>query len=384
MYNKLGQMNRKTQTINRTGDHMAILQIKELERYMENMLVFPAFHIEVAQHEVVALYSSMNVRNTLIAMLTGKLPISTGDIYVNKETFSSNRSLYLLHMGLLLLNDGHYERLTVKENFTFFKKLHGSELIIDEVIRKVKLETKTNTRLVKLSPSEKRRVQYARLLFQDPMLFVYEEPDQNVDNETKLVFQRMIRDLSASGKAVLVLTGNMETALSITSSVYRLDEKGLKAFEVHDPEDVQPSLPNEQTEIAADLPSEASEEEIDEEESFVTHVNFEKIPTRMNDKIILFNPPEIDYIESSEGQTNLYIKGEMYPTSFKINELEERLQKYGFFRCHRSYIVNLQKVKEVVTFTRNSYSLVLEDHLKTNVPLSKTKMAELKEMMGLK
>jgi ABC-2 type transport system ATP-binding protein len=60
------------------------------------------------------------------------------------------------------------------------------------------------------------------------------------------------------------------------------------------------------------------------------------------------------------------------------------LRSYGFFRCHRSYIVNLQKVREVVTFTRNSYSLVLDDARKSSVPLSKTKMAELKEMMGIK
>ena len=67
-----------------------------------------------------------------------------------------------------------------------------------------------------------------------------------------------------------------------------------------------------------------------------------------------------------------------------MNELEERLLPYGFFRCHRSYIVNLQKVREVITWTRNSYSLVLDDRAKSNIPLSKGKMAELKEMIGLK
>ena len=48
---------------------------------------------------------------------------------------------------------------------------------------------------------------------------------------------------------------------------------------------------------------------------------------------------------------------------------------FGFFRCHRSYIVNLQKVREVITWTRNSYSLILENKEKTSIPLSKAKMA---------
>lgn len=365
---------------------MSVLTINELERYTENVLVFPAFHIEIARHEVVALYSSMNVRNTLLAMLTGKLPISSGEIKVNELSFANNRKGFLSQIGLLLLEEGSYERLTVKENFSFFKQLYGSSLSIDEAVRIVKLDLKANKRLTKLSLSEKRRVQFARLLFQNPALYIFEEPDQNVDLETKLVFHKMVHRLGESGKAILVLTGNMETALSVTSRVYRLDEKGLKAFDVQDTEEEPKSISPEDADKKEELmPSHAeSDEDLEDDEPIVQHVRFEKIPTRMNDKIILFNPPEIDYIESSEGQTNLYIKGEMYPTSFKINELEERLQTYGFFRCHRSYIVNLQKVREVITFTRNSYSLVLDDHLKTNVPLSKTKMAELKEMIGLK
>jgi len=363
---------------------VAVLTINELERYTENVLVFPAFHIEIARHDVVALYSSMNVRNSLLAMLTGKLPISSGEIIVNDLTFTNNRKGFLSQMGFLLLEEGSYERLTVKENFNFFKQIYGSSLPIDEAVRIVSLDLKANKRLTKLSLSEKRRVQFARLLFQDPALFIFEEPDQNVDIETKLVFHKMVRTLGESGKAILVLTGNMETALSLTSRVYRLDEKGLKAFDVHDTEDAEKLLPSDDADLNDVISHAASDEDLEDDEPIVQHVRFEKIPTRMNDKIILFNPPEIDYIESSEGQTNLYIKGEMYPTSFKINELEERLQTYGFFRCHRSYIVNLQKVREVITFTRNSYSLVLDDHLKTNVPLSKTKMAELKEMIGLK
>ena len=81
---------------------------------------------------------------------------------------------------------------------------------------------------------------------------------------------------------------------------------------------------------------------------------------------------------------HLHINGEEFPTTFTMNELEERLQHFGFFRCHRSYIVNLQKVREVITWTRNSYSLILDDEKKSNIPLSKSKMAELKVMLGLK
>ncbi|REK71681.1 ATP-binding cassette domain-containing protein [Paenibacillus paeoniae] len=344
-------------------------------------------------------------------MLTGRLAISSGEIRVNGMTLAEGGKAYLSQVGFLLLEEGTYENLSVKELLSFYKKLYHSVPKIEDVIRFVKLDTKANTRIHKLTLSEKRRVQYARLWIQDPEIFIFEEPDQNVDIETKTVFQRLVSHLNELSKAILILTGNMESAIGVTSRIYRLDEKGLKAY------DIQESLmrdwedgekPSESTELEAlhtednlsevgdapanardslssDKDDELADDEVELGESpVIQFVRFEKIPTRMNDKMILFNPPEIDYIESFEGQTQLYINGDVYPSTFKINELEERLRTYGFFRCHRSYIVNLQKVREIVTFTRNSFSLILDDASRTSVPLSKTKMAELKDMMGLK
>jgi ABC-2 type transport system ATP-binding protein len=109
----------------------------------------------------------------------------------------------------------------------------------------------------------------------------------------------------------------------------------------------------------------------------------EKIPAKINDKIILFDPLEINFIESNEGVSQLHVRKEVFPCTLTLNELEEKLKAFGFFRCHRSYIVNLQRVREVITWTRNSFSLVLDDELKSSIPLSKGKFDELKYILGI-
>ena len=63
-------------------------------------------------------------------------------------------------------------------------------------------------------------------------------------------------------------------------------------------------------------------------------------------------------------------------------ELEERLARGGFFRAHRGYLVNLQHVKEVIPYTRDSFSLRLDDPASTVIPLSKSAAAELKDLLG--
>src|SRR5690606_19102824 len=111
--------------------------------------------------------------------------------------------------------------------------------------------------------------------------------------------------------------------------------------------------------------------------------NVQKIPTKKNDKVILFNPPEIDYIESINSSAIVHVAGETYTCAMTLAELEQRLQHYGLFRCHRSYIVNLQKVRELITWTKNSYSLRLTTGKDSVVPLSRTKLVELKELLNI-
>lgn len=117
--------------------------------------------------------------------------------------------------------------------------------------------------------------------------------------------------------------------------------------------------------------------------AFVQPVRFEKIPAKVGDKLILFDPTEIDYIESHEGVANLHVLQGIYACSMSLSDLEGRLKGFGFYRCHRSYLVNLQKVREVITWTRNSYSLILDDHSKSSIPLAKGKYDELKKIIGI-
>ena len=51
-------------------------------------------------------------------------------------------------------------------------------------------------------------------------------------------------------------------------------------------------------------------------------------------------------------------------------------------RCHRSYIVNVQKVAKVERFTRNSFNLTLADAAQTQIPLAKGRADEMRDRYG--
>ena len=143
---------------------------------------------------------------------------------------------------------------------------------------------------------------------------------------------------------------------------YRLDDDGLD------------ELNNDREEVVND-----GEETKDKNSIY----KIQKISAKVGERILLFDPKEIDYVESGQGISNLYIRGEKFPCTLSLTDLEERLRYFGFFRCHRSYLVNLQRVKEMITWTRNSYSLSLDDKFQSSIPLSKGRLEELKTVLKL-
>ncbi|MCH1625302.1 LytTR family transcriptional regulator DNA-binding domain-containing protein [Ferdinandcohnia quinoae] len=351
---------------------MSVLCIKQLEKRKGNSLLFLPFDLELHNGEVVAIQCNVEVSTELIHILIGKSAQSGGEIYFLGEKRKSYKELSK-RVGLVLIDDALYERLTPLEYLTFFKRLYEVKIDVNEVLRQIGLTE--NKRIAKLSFSEKKRLQIGRAIVHDPDLVIVEEPIQNVDIESIFIIQNIIKDLTNNGKTVLITTSNLENAILMSNSVYRLREDGLKEIDVLSEDDKQ--VDNE--EITESEKEDVIKKTPNEPKPF----RFEKIPAKVNDKIILLDPTEIDYIESNDGVSNLHVKGEIFPCTYTMNELFDRLSPFGFFRCHRSYIVNLQKVKEVITWTRNSYSLILEDSKKSSVPLSKGNLNELKEIIGI-
>ncbi|OGX78717.1 response regulator receiver protein [Exiguobacterium sp. SH31] len=317
----------------------------------QDTLILENISFTINSGEIAAIHCGVTSREILFALLTDTHANYSGTIDTEHRTLS-----------LFSIRDGLYDRLTVEEYLRFTHTLYESTESLDVVLQTVQLNPYRNKRLNRLSLSLVRRVQYAALLLHNRDIYVLEEPDQNVDQETRHLFATVLMKLKQQQKTILLLTSNMESALFVTSTVYRIDHRHLRLL------DVEPDEPDTNEDVTPD----------------VMHVRFEKIPTKVNEKIVLLDPPEIDYIESQDGQSVLHSQSEQFPSVFTMNELETRLTAYGFFRCHRSYIVNLQRVREVITYTKNSFSLVLDDPEKTTIPLSKTKMAELKMMIGLK
>lgn len=108
-----------------------------------------------------------------------------------------------------------------------------------------------------------------------------------------------------------------------------------------------------------------------------------KVTVFLDEKMVVLSLDEIYYIEVSEKESLVYTQNEIYTSKLKISKWEEILPKNKFYRTHRAYIVNLDKIKEVEPWFNGTFILKIQD-LKFKVPVSRNNIKEFKELLSIK
>ncbi|MGM0438390.1 MAG: LytR/AlgR family response regulator transcription factor [Bacillota bacterium] len=108
-----------------------------------------------------------------------------------------------------------------------------------------------------------------------------------------------------------------------------------------------------------------------------------KIPVEENERYRLLDYSEIYYFSTADNKVKVHTEKESYLTNLNLKELEKRLPS-DFFRIHRSYIVNLNKIKEVIPWFKGKYQIVLADSVEHEIPVSRTKVDKLNKLLNLK
>ena len=107
-----------------------------------------------------------------------------------------------------------------------------------------------------------------------------------------------------------------------------------------------------------------------------------KINLWKNDKIIVLDMDEIYYCVAKEGITCVYTKNEEYLVHSSISEFYNTLPKDKFYKCHRSYIVNITKIREIIPWFNNTYNLKLNG-IEKEIPVSRSKIKKFKQLMNI-
>jgi DNA-binding LytR/AlgR family response regulator len=121
-----------------------------------------------------------------------------------------------------------------------------------------------------------------------------------------------------------------------------------------------------------------------EEQSHGTRASSGKVIVRAQSKLLLVNQKEICFATIEEGTISVVTPTiEGHSNCRTLEELMDQLNPETFWRVHRSYLVNIQHIREVVPWFKSSYQLRMDDPKKTEIPVSRAQTKRLRELFNL-
>lgn len=334
-----------------------MLQIKRLEKMLDGRSVLIIDALDIKAGEIVAVIGPPGSGKTLLTrLLAGVLAPSGGSIVLNGDAISPEAHKVRQHLGVLFEEDLLYDRQSVRGNLLFTCQMYGlSAKRIEHVLGQLGLSDRVQKNVGKLALAEQRRLAFARLLLGQYDLLLLDQPILRADLATQELFTRLLKQAAVEGAMVLFTDEDLTWPSTCCTRVLELESGRIVndyAFE----RNASTTTPERFTPF--------------------------KVTARKEDRILLYDPGEILYATSRESKTYLRTASEEAVTNFTLQELESHLVGRGFFKAHRAYLVNLQHIKAVIQYTRNSYMLQLDDQQESMIPLSKQSEKELQELLG--
>ncbi len=109
-----------------------------------------------------------------------------------------------------------------------------------------------------------------------------------------------------------------------------------------------------------------------------------KVLLKSAGRLFLVDQKDICYASIEDGVITVVATGmEGQSNCRTLEELLDALDPNMFWRAHRSYLVNINRIKEVVPWFKSSYQVRMEDKKQTEIPVSRAQTKRLRELFGL-
>ena len=110
----------------------------------------------------------------------------------------------------------------------------------------------------------------------------------------------------------------------------------------------------------------------------------DQVAIRVGERFMLVQAEEIIYASLADDSINI-VTGQVAGTSNyrTLDDLQARLDPDIFWRVHRSHLVNINKIKEIVPWFSRNYILRMKDTKGTEIPVSRTQTKRLREYLKL-
>jgi two-component system LytT family response regulator/two-component system response regulator LytT len=110
----------------------------------------------------------------------------------------------------------------------------------------------------------------------------------------------------------------------------------------------------------------------------------ERLAIKVGERFLLVQAEEILYASLADDSITVVTNQHAGTSNYRtLDELQARLDPGVFWRVHRSHLVNINKIKEIVPWFSRNYILRMKDEKATEIPVSRTQTRRLRDYLKL-
>ena len=206
------------------------IQIKGLKKSYNNTPALKGVDIEISKGEFFGLLGPNGAgKTTTINILTGLVFKDAGTCLVFEKDIVKDYRYTRSKIGIAAQELSVDWFLTIEKLLYFQAGYYGistkkAKPKVDELLGRLGLDKKRDSRLRQLSGGMKRRFQIAKALVHDPDILILDEPTAGVDVELRHDLWKYLKELHKKGKTILLTTHYIEEAELLCDNVAIIDE----------------------------------------------------------------------------------------------------------------------------------------------------------------
>jgi ABC-2 type transport system ATP-binding protein len=167
-------------------------------------------------------------KSTTLRILTTLMPPTGGSVVIDGHPLPQEKDRVKPLLGLVPQEIALYDTLSARQNLRFFARLyglHGQELDrrVKGLLAGVGLLERADDRVHTFSGGMQRRVNIAAALVHDPEIIFLDEPTVGLDPVSRTAIWKILEDLKARGKTIVLTTHYMEEAEALSDRVAIVD-----------------------------------------------------------------------------------------------------------------------------------------------------------------
>lgn len=290
-----------------------VLKIKDVTKAYGKQTVLDNVNLSLQQGEIMGLVGPNGAgKTTLMKIITKLIKKYDGDVYIKGENIKNNKKHSTKQIGCVIETPGFYPDLTGYENLLFFAEISGlrDKNEIDEIVKKLGIESYVNKKAKNYSLGMKQRLGIAQAVLTYPPILILDEPTNGLDPAIVPQLRKFIKYIAKERHTTVLISSHILSEIELMCDRVAFIQEG-KIIKVESLNKVE-----KDTALIAFETSKLEE--------LKTFFDYKKISYKMigEDKLqIQINPKELENLVLSIGKDNIPLRS--------VYEIKESLeQKY--------------------------------------------------------